>query len=107
MFCFSTIHMHRVQPLNGRISSVTQVSSEEPKGRSLSTGATLQQSVDEPDTHHVISSQQSDSSEPKVPTQVTQGGMFAGVGEFPPTPKTATDCTTQLALHYRPDATLR
>lgn len=93
---------YRVQPLNGKISSVTQIVSEE----SIRTSPSLHPVVEEP---LVGSSQESDGSKPTASSgEVTEGGVFAGIGHFPPTPKTEShsDCSCP-PIHYKPDATLR
>ena len=94
----------RIQPMNGKISAVTQVHSEDETSGPAAKAVAIQPPSGEPDACHVTSKQHSDST---ISSQVAQGGMFAGVGEFPPTPVERTASASQLPLHYREDATLR
>lgn len=92
---------HRIQPLNGKISSVTQVKCEE---QPRSTASTFQRGAKESDSCPPVSAQQSDCC---GCSQITPGGLFAGVGEFPPTQKEAAASTSQVTLNYSTDAMLR
>lgn len=89
----------RIQPLNGMISSVTQIVSEESRTRPSAA-------VEEP--HVQGSSQESSSSKPAASSrEVTEGGVFAGIGHFPPTPKPDPQSSRCPPIRYKPDATLR
>lgn len=96
--------MSRIQPLNGKISSVTQVHSEGGTSRPGFSTASIQPVIEEPSTFHVTSLQKSDDT---VSSKIDQGGMFAGIGEFSLTPKEKTAPTSQLPLQCREDAMLR
>ena len=90
---------NRIQPLNGKISSVTQIVSEESR---IKPSAPLCPVVEEP---HVSSST---SSKPTASScEVTEGGVFAGIGHFPPTPKQGAQSSRCPPIHYKADATLR
>lgn len=94
---------YRIQPLNGKISSVTQFVSEESRTR---PPAPLHDAVVEEPC--VGSLQQPTSSKSTASScEVTEGGVFAGIGHFPPTPKPDTKSSTCPPTHYKPDATLR
>ena len=96
--------MSRIQPLNGKISSVTQVHSEAGTSRSCFSSAAMQPVVEEFSACHVTSMQKSDNT---VSLKINKGGMFAGIGEFPLTSKEDTDPTGQLPLQCREDAIMR
>lgn len=99
-----TVHSckYRIQPLNGKISSVTQIVSEESRTK---PSAPLHPIVEEP---HVGSSQEPTSSNPTASScEVTEGGVFAGIGHFPPTPKPGAQSSRCPPIRYKPDATLR
>ena len=98
---FSSLPMSRIQPLNGKISSVTQVHSERGTSRPGYSAADIHPVIKEPSTFCVTSLQKCDNTVP------SKAGMFAGIGEFPLTSKEETTPTTQLPLQYREDAMLR
>lgn len=93
--------MSRIQPLSGKISSVTQVHSEARTSRPFFLADAIQPMVEE------FSSCQVQKSDNAVSSEINQRGMFAGIGEFPLTSKEDTDPTSQLSLQCREDAMLR
>ena len=97
------MHCCRIQPLNEKISSVTQVKCEELKSEPDCTSS-LRIATEKHGASSEVSRKQSESTDP---TQVTPGGLFAGVGEFPPTDKEKATSKTELAIKYRADAMLR
>ena len=96
--------MTRIQPLNGKILSVTQVHSEPVTNRPGFSAAAIQPVVEEVSACLVTSRQKSDNTDS---SKINQGGVFAGIGEFPLTSKEDTDPTSQLPIQCREDAMLR
>lgn len=81
---------------------MTQIVSEESRAR---PPAPLHAVVEEP---LVGSSQEPSSSKSTTSSQeVTGGGLFAGIGHFPPTPKPDSQSSRCPPIRYKPDATLR
>jgi hypothetical protein len=93
---------YRIQPLNGKISSVTQIVSEESK---TGSPAPLHAVVEEPCVGSL--QEPTDSKSTASSHEVTEGGVFAGIGHFPPTPKPDSQSSRCPPIHYKPDATLR
>lgn len=96
--------MSRIQPLNGKISSVTQVHFEAGTTTPCFSAAVIQPVVEEFSACHVTSVQESDNT---FSSKINQGGTFPGIGEFSLTSKQDTDPTSQLPLRHREDAMLR
>ena len=107
MYVFLAWSFCRIQPLNGIISSVTQVVPEEPL--TISAGSVRPTPEETPTSREdLLSRDDADDSKLSVSSpEVAKGGMFAGIGHFPPTPKAESESYSYPSFRYKADAALR